>query len=119
MATAEKQTLTKTSERRPRNPHERIAISIAETGALLKIISVLLYYVFGIWSLVLELIIVFHAWGYLGLWVAIIIFPATFVAAPFYALFAWHNWWPLIIGYGGYGVSYGIYLVGKRISGED
>ena len=40
--------------------------------------------------------------NFLAFIVAFFFFPVTIIAAPWYALIAWGNPWPLIITYGGF-----------------
>lgn len=72
-------------------------------GALAGVFGVL-YCLLGLVSLVVNLIVVNEAlgWGFLGIVLALIIFPVTVLAAPLYALIAWGNPFPLLLTYGGF-----------------
>ena len=58
------------------------------------------YIIAGIIGFILCLSIITKAAGFWGLVAAFFLAPVTFLAAPFYAGFAWHNWWPLALNYG-------------------
>jgi len=65
-------------------------------------LAYIVWLVFGIWSLVLDLQILHSLFK--GFWIFILAFtvlPVTFAAVPWYALIALKNWLPLIVGYGG------------------
>lgn len=47
------------------------------------------------------LLIIFEAAGAVGLVAAFFLGPVTFTIAPLYAGFAWHNWGPAVLIYGG------------------
>jgi hypothetical protein len=70
-------------------------------GKLFAVLGMLCYFVFGIWGFFLSLAIVHESVGFWGFVVAFVVFPVTFVAAPWYALFHWGTWLPLLVSYGG------------------
>ena len=74
---------------------------MAALGQIFKGIGFGLWLIFGVWGLVLDLAIVKATLGLWGAVVGFVIAPVTFAAAPWYALVAWGNWFPLLICYGG------------------
>jgi len=84
-------------------------------GNFFKGISVIILLVSGLWSFMIELYIINLVWGLIGLIVGFFIAPVTFLLAPWYVLFAWGNWNPLILGYGGIIVYLILNSVGKLI----
>jgi hypothetical protein len=67
---------------------------------------------------VLCLGIISKAAGFWGLVAALFLGPITFVAAPLYAGFAWDNWFPLVLNYGG-GIAAAVLLgIGSALSND-
>jgi len=75
----------------------------ASGGALYGVFGIL-YCLLGVISLIVNLVIVNEAlgWGFFGIVLALVVFPVTLLAAPWYALIAWGNPFPLILTYGGF-----------------
>ncbi len=87
-------------------------------GNLFKIVGVIGFLVVGIWGFLIDLAIVNHAAGFWGVVIGFVILPATFVAAPWYAVVAQGNWFPVWVTYGG-GIISGICMgIGTFIAGE-
>lgn len=66
-----------------------------------KIFVVLLYIVWavlGLWSFLIELFYAYSLWGLMGIILGLTVFPILFTAMPFYILFAFGNFSPLILG---------------------
>jgi hypothetical protein len=59
------------------------------------------YVVSGIVGFIVSMSIVSKVTGFWGFAIAFALFPITFVAAPWYALFHWGTWIPVAINYGG------------------
>ena len=74
---------------------------MASIGRLLKAAGWVIWTISGIWGLVLCLSIITKAAGFWGLFAAVALAPITFLVAPLYAGFAWGNWFPLLLTYGG------------------
>ena len=74
---------------------------MAAFGRLLKLVGYAVFAISGAWGFFACLFIVNKAAGFWGLVVALLITPVTFLAAPLYAGFAWRDWFPLILIYGG------------------
>ena len=49
---------------------------------------------------------------------ALLVAPATFVAAPLYAGFTWGNWFPFVLNYGGAIVAAILIGIGNAMSGK-
>jgi hypothetical protein len=87
-------------------------------GGFLKIMGYLVFAISGIWGFVLCLGIISKAAGFWGLVAALFLGPITFVAAPLYAGFAWDNWFPLVLNYGG-GIAAAVLLgIGSALSND-
>lgn len=87
-------------------------------GKILSGLGVLCYCVFGIWGFFLSLGIVHEVVGFWGFAIAFVLFPVTFAAAPWYALFHWGTWFPLAVSYGGFIVALILTGIGSSLSGE-
>ena len=87
------------------------------TGGLLEVIGYVLWIVGVLWGFVLCLEIIFKVVGYWGI-LALILAPITIAAAPIYAVFAWGNWFPLVLVYGGSFVSSAIIVTGGAMRKE-
>ena len=74
--------------------------------------------ILGLWGLIIELSIVNQAAGFWGVVIGFFILPITFVAAPWYALVAWGNWFPLLIVYGGGIAAAVLFGIGSLIAGD-
>lgn len=70
-------------------------------GNLFKIVAGIIFAITGIWGFFLCLAIIVKVAGFWGLAASLVLTPITFVAAPLYAGFAWGNWFPLFLTYGG------------------
>ncbi|MHB1937127.1 MAG: hypothetical protein ACYCOR_11145 [Acidobacteriaceae bacterium] len=87
-------------------------------GSFLKAIGYFVFIVGGLWGAVLCLAIIDKVAGFLGVLASLILIPITFVAAPWYAGFAWHNWFPLILVYGSCFGSSVLIVAGQALRGE-
>jgi hypothetical protein len=88
-------------------------------GSILKVLGYIVAAIFGLWSFIIDLTIVNQMTGTWGFIIAFILFPITFLAAPWYALVARGNWFPLVIGYGGGIISVILYGIGTAIAGDE
>ncbi len=74
--------------------------------------------VFGIWGLIVCLSIVNRAAGFWGVVVGFVLLPVTFAAAPWYAVVASGDRFPVLLCYGG-GIASAVFFgVGRGISGD-
>jgi hypothetical protein len=87
-------------------------------GNLIKVTGWIVFTVTGLWGFFLCLAIISKAAGFWGVVAALFLGPVTFVAAPFYAGFAWDNWFPLLLNYGGGIVSAVLIGIGNTLSGD-
>jgi hypothetical protein len=87
-------------------------------GKVFSGLGLLCYFVFGIWGFFLSLSIVHESAGFFGFVVAFALFPITFAAAPWYALFHWGTWFPLWVNYGGMIGSGLLRIVGNSLNPE-
>jgi len=60
----------------------------------------------------------YDALGYWGILLALVFLPFTFLAAPIYALFALHSWFPVAAVYGGHVLGWLLLAAGAAIAGE-
>jgi len=60
-------------------------------GSILKVLGYIIFAIFGLWSFIIDLAIVYQMAGTLGFLIAFVLFPITFTAAPWYALIAQGN----------------------------
>ena len=67
----------------------------------LFLISILIYVVSGIWGLFICFIIVKDVFGPILAFLGLIFFPFILTIAPWYALLVNHDFYPLLIVYGG------------------
>ncbi|MES1929033.1 hypothetical protein SADO_07252 [Salinisphaera dokdonensis CL-ES53] len=87
-------------------------------GGVIKAVGFAVFAISGLWGFFLCLGIISDVAGFWGLVVSLFITPVTFLAAPLYAGFAWDNWFPLILNYGG-GIAATVLVgIGSSISGE-
>jgi hypothetical protein len=63
-------------------------VAISKTAGFL---ATALYVLFGLYAFFLDLAIVHSVLGFWGIVAGIVLAPVLFVAAPFYALFEYHN----------------------------
>jgi len=70
-------------------------------GKAMRWLGYSVFAVTGVWSFLLDLGIIRRALGFFGFVLSLFLAPLTFTLAPWYAGFAWHNWFPLQLGYGG------------------
>jgi len=61
----------------------------------------ILFFIVGIWALILDFQIIIYEWGFGGAVLSFLLLPIAFVVAPFYALFKYGIWMPIIVTYGG------------------
>ena len=87
-------------------------------GGLIKVAGWIVFAVTGIWGFLLCLGIISKAAGFWRLVAALFLGPVTFVAAPLYAGFAWGNWFPLVLNYGGGATAAVLIGIGSACSGE-
>ena len=87
-------------------------------GNLMKVVGWIVLSVSGLWGFFLCLAIISKAAGFFGIVVALFIGPVTFVAAPLYAGFAWGNWFPFVLNYGGVIVAVILISIGEAMSSD-
>ena len=87
-------------------------------GNIVKVVGWIVLSVAGLWGFFLCLAIISKAAGFWGIVVALSIGPVTFVAAPLYAGFAWGDWFPLVLNYGGVIVAVILISIGEAMSSD-
>jgi hypothetical protein len=88
-------------------------------GSILKVLGYIIFAIFGLWSFIIDLTIVYQAAGFWGFVIAFVLFPITFAVAPWYALIIQGNWFPLVIGYGGGIVAVILFYIGSAIAPDE
>lgn len=88
-------------------------------GGFFTILGYIAFVVFGLWGFIIELIIVNYVAGFWGMVVGFMILPVTLIVAPWYALVAWGNWFPLLIVYGGGILGFIMVGIGMMIRGDN
>lgn len=89
---------------------------INKLGDIIVVIGLATFAITSIWGFFLTLAIITKAAGFWGLVAAIFVFPVTFFAAPLYAGFAFGDWFPLALNYGGGIVSAALIGIGFLLS---
>ena len=97
---------------------ERLAEMRRWAGRIATILGRVSYFVFGILGFIISLAIVSQLTGFWGFVIAFALFPVTFVAAPWYALFHWGTWIPLAINYGGLILAGVLGVIGDLLNPE-
>jgi hypothetical protein len=87
-------------------------------GKLISGLGTTCYVVFGVWGLLLSFSIVHEIVGFWGFVIAVVVLPVTFAAAPWYALFHWGTWFPLLVSYGGFILAAILSGIGSSLSGD-
>lgn len=87
-------------------------------GKFIKIVGGIAFVILGLWGFFICLAIISKITGFWGLVVALFLAPVTFLAAPLYAGFAWGNWFPLILNYGGGVMALAIVGLGSVLAKE-
>ena len=87
-------------------------------GNLIKALGGIVFAVTGFWGFFICLGIISRAAGFWGALAVVILAPIAFVVGPLYAVFAWNNWFPLVINYGGGIVAAVLTGIGRRLSDD-
>lgn len=78
-------------------------------------LGILIFLVAGIWSFVLDLSLISNDFGFWALLGSFLLAPLTLVVAPWYAGFVAHNWWAVVLGYGGGTLALILIFAGSRL----
>jgi len=70
-------------------------------GWIFSVIGIIGIIIVGIWGLIIDLAIINEAVGFWGVVIGFTFFPILFAVAPWYALIAHGNYFPLLLQYGG------------------
>lgn len=62
-----------------------------------KIFGLVISVGIGIYLFIAELILIYNLWGIIGIILGVFLFPILLFVMPFYALFAYGNWWLLAL----------------------
>jgi hypothetical protein len=87
-------------------------------GIVFKIPGFIVYFVAGLWGLVICLGIVYDNFGMIGSALSLLVFPATLTLAPWYEAIANSNWFPLLVVYGGGVLGAALVAIGTAIDGD-
>lgn len=87
-------------------------------GSMIKLAGWLVFAITGLWGFFLCLAIISKAAGFWGIVGALFLGPVTFAAAPLYAGFAWDNWFPAVLNYGGGASAWIMIGVGSALSND-
>ena len=86
-------------------------------GKSLRGIGKVGFYIVGLLGFIISLSIVQEAAGFWGFVAAFVLAPVTFAAAPWYALVAWGNPFPLVLNYVGILFCFLLQYLGDKIAG--
>ena len=92
---------------------------MASLGKLIMVGGGIVFVITGFWGFFLCLVIISKAAGFWGIVAALFLGPVTFAAAPLYAGFAWGDWFPLLLNYGGAITATVLFVIGRAISGDE
>ena len=97
---------------------KRKANHMLALGGLLIVLGWIVFIVSGFWGFFLCLAVVSKVTGFWGLVAALFLIPVTFAAAPLYAGFAWGDWFPFVMSYGGSIAAFILIGIGGAMSGK-
>lgn len=93
---------------------------IASTlGSVLRFVAYVLMLVGGFACLAICFGIVKEVFGSVVAFLSLVIFPVLLVVSPWYALFAWGNWFPLVLVYGLGIIVSTLFYLSARLTGEE
>ena len=95
-----------------------LGVLVKFAGKIAYVAGWIVFLVTGFWGFFLCLGIISKAAGLWGIVAALSLLPVTFVAAPLYAGFAWGNWFPLVINYGGGIAATVLIVIGRALEGK-
>jgi hypothetical protein len=87
-------------------------------SAISRLAAVGVLVVGGLWGFLLSLGIISDAAGFWGVVAAVLLAPITIAATPVYAGFAWGEWVPMALNYGGGLASALLLYLGAALGGE-
>ncbi len=91
--------------------------SVQETlHTIFATLGYILYFIFGIWSFLVNLSIANEILGFWGVLLGFTLFPVLLVVMPWYALVAWGNWFPLAVTYGGLILAFALNFIASLFS---
>ncbi|MCL4183419.1 MAG: hypothetical protein KJ011_08220 [Burkholderiaceae bacterium] len=91
---------------------------VRRLSALSRVAAVGVLVIGGLWGFLLSLGLISEAAGMWGVIVALLLAPITIAATPFYAGFAWGEWVPMALNYGGGLASALLLYLGAALGGE-
>lgn len=92
--------------------------SLRRLGALIRAAAIGVLVIGGLWGFLLSLEIISEAAGQWGVVVAVVLAPISIAAIPVYAGFAWGEWVPMALNYGGGIASALLLYLGATLAGE-
>jgi putative effector of murein hydrolase LrgA (UPF0299 family) len=81
-------------------------------GIIFKAPGFLLFFVAGLWGLMISLQIVYELGGFVLAGIAFLLLPALLSLAPWYAGLVQGDWFPVALVYGGGIAAYGLIALG-------
>lgn len=78
----------------------------------MRSLGMLVYFLGGMVALFINILIIKEVLGVVGVILGIVLFPFLITIAPWYALFAWGHWTPLLITYGTMIIGTGFMAIG-------
>ena len=84
-------------------------------GKLFKVPAFALYFLVGLWSFFICVGIIREAFGFIGLVLSVVFFPFVIALTPWYAAFFLHNWFLLILTYGGGITASILFTIGAKL----
>jgi ribosomal protein L37E len=77
---------------------EDIDLAKKSKGKIMRKIPMVICVISGLWALLIELAYIHMAFGIVGVFLGLVVFPAIFALMPFYIAFVFGNWSPLFLG---------------------
>ena len=87
-------------------------------GSIFKVPAMIIWFVGGIWGLIVCLGIVSSKLGFIGVLIGLLVFPAVLYLAPWYAGFVDDNWFPVMLIYGTSFTAWVLYAIGAAIDND-
>ena len=87
-------------------------------GSIFKVPGMIVWFVGGLWGLLVCLGIVKAKLGFIGVLIGLLVFPVLVYLAPWYAALADDNWFPVSLVYGTSIAGWVLIGIGVAIDGD-